>query len=75
MAEEEARSVRVQLLLTQSEAQAIDEWGFARRMRFRNDVIRELIRRGLQDARPASLPMPGDKRAPPSASAKSKRKA
>jgi metal-responsive CopG/Arc/MetJ family transcriptional regulator len=48
MPDEEPRSVRVQLLLTQSEAQVIDEWGFKRRMRFRNEVIRELIRRGLR---------------------------
>ena len=51
---EEARTVRVQLLLTPSEAAAIDEWGFARRMRFRNDVIRELIRRGLLAQEPAA---------------------
>jgi hypothetical protein len=45
---DEARTVRVQLLLTPSEAAAIDEWGFARRMRFRNGVIRELMRLGMR---------------------------
>lgn len=46
--EEEPLDVRVQLLLSKSTTEAVDVWGFARRIRSRNEVIRQLIELGLE---------------------------
>ena len=41
------RNERMQIMLTEDEAVAIDDWRFAKRMPSRASAIRELIRRGL----------------------------
>lgn len=38
---------RIATPMTQAELDAVDEWGFTRKIRNRTDVIRELVRRGL----------------------------
>lgn len=42
-----AREQRLQIMLTDQELQAIDDWRFARRMPTRASAVRELLRRGL----------------------------
>lgn len=44
----EERDLRLQVMLTAGELQAIEEWRFAKHMPSRAAAIRELIRRGLQ---------------------------
>ena len=41
------RDERLQIMLTQSELAALDDWRFARRMPSRAAAVRELLRRGL----------------------------
>lgn len=41
------RDERLQIMLTQQELSALDDWRFARRMPSRAAAIRELLRRGL----------------------------
>ena len=41
------RNERMQIMLTEHESAAIDDWRFAKRMPSRAAAIRELIRRGL----------------------------
>lgn len=43
----DGKSQRVAAAFTAAELDAIDAWGFARRMRNRSDVIRELVRHGI----------------------------
>jgi len=42
-----AREQRLQIMLTEEELQAIDDWRFDRRMPTRASAVRELLRRGL----------------------------
>jgi hypothetical protein len=42
-----AREQRLQIMLTEDELQAIDDWRFERRMPTRAAAVRELLRRGL----------------------------
>ena len=41
------RHERLQIMLTQEELAALDDWRFARRMPCRAAAVRELLRRGL----------------------------
>ena len=41
------RGQRLQIMLTEEELQALDDWRFARRMPSRASAIRELLKRGL----------------------------
>jgi hypothetical protein len=41
------REQRLQIMLTEGELQAIDDWRFARRMPTRAAAVRELLKRGL----------------------------
>ena len=41
------REQRLQIMLTESELSAIDDWRFARRMPTRAAAVRELLKRGL----------------------------
>lgn len=41
------REQRLQIMLTEEELQAIDDWRFARRMPTRAAAVRDLLRRGL----------------------------
>jgi hypothetical protein len=43
-----ARAQRLQIMLSESELGALDDWRFAKRMPSRASAIRELLRRGLQ---------------------------
>jgi metal-responsive CopG/Arc/MetJ family transcriptional regulator len=42
-----SREQRLQIMLTEEELQAIDDWRFERRMPTRAAAVRELLRRGL----------------------------
>lgn len=46
-APDEKREVRVPLLLTKSEAAALDSWRRARGIDARNDALREMMRRAM----------------------------
>jgi hypothetical protein len=41
------REQRLQIMLTESELQTIDDWRFSRRMPTRASAVRELLKRGL----------------------------
>ena len=41
------RPERLQIMLTQDELKAVDDWRFTRRMPSRAAAVRELLRRGL----------------------------
>jgi hypothetical protein len=41
------REQRLQIMLTEDELQAIDDWRFSRRMPTRAAAVRELLKRGL----------------------------
>lgn len=41
------RGERLQIMLTASELQLVDDWRFSRRMPSRASAVRELLRRGL----------------------------
>jgi hypothetical protein len=41
------RGERLQIMLTQEELEALDNWRFARRMPSRASAVRELLKRGL----------------------------
>ena len=43
-----SRENRLQIMLSEAEWQALDDWRFARRMPSRAAAIRELLKRGLQ---------------------------
>jgi metal-responsive CopG/Arc/MetJ family transcriptional regulator len=45
---ETSREQRLQIMLTEDELTALDDWRFARRMPSRAAAVRELLRRGLQ---------------------------
>ena len=42
------RSVRIPLLLTPDEAEELDEWQFANRLRTRSSALREMMRRAIE---------------------------
>jgi hypothetical protein len=42
------RGERLQIMLTDSETAAVDDWRFRRRMPSRASAVRELLKRGLQ---------------------------
>jgi hypothetical protein len=42
-----ARGERLQIMLTDEELAALDDWRFARRMPSRASAVRELLKRGL----------------------------
>jgi len=54
------REQRLQIMLTEEELAAIDDWRFARRMPTRAAAVRELLKRGLS-AEGFSLASAGDK--------------
>ena len=43
-----ARGERLQIMLTEAELQAVDDWRFSRRMPSRVSAVRELLHRGLK---------------------------
>jgi hypothetical protein len=43
------RGERLQIMLTEEELRALDDWRFAQRMPSRAAAVRELLRRGLAD--------------------------
>ena len=43
------RGERLQIMLTESEQAALDDWRFAKRMPSRASAVRELLKRGLDD--------------------------
>ena len=54
------REQRLQIMLTEEELAAIDDWRFARRMPTRAAAVRELLKRGLS-AEGFALAVAGDK--------------
>lgn len=44
---ETARAERLQIMLTEDELRALDDWRFTRRMPSRSAAVRELLKRGL----------------------------
>ena len=44
---ESPRGERLQIMLTDAELNALDDWRFSRRMPSRASAVRELLRRGL----------------------------
>jgi hypothetical protein len=47
---ENSRGERLQIMLTEEELRALDDWRFERRMPSRAAAVRELLRRGLSAA-------------------------
>ena len=47
---QERKDVRVTLMMSESEVEAVDDWGFAHRIRTRAEAIRQLIELGLKEA-------------------------
>lgn len=47
MNDSQARGERLQIMLTQDELTALDDWRFRRQMPSRAAAVRELLRRGL----------------------------
>ena len=47
MSDNQSRDERLQIMLTQEELAALDDWRFERRMPSRAAAVRELLRRGL----------------------------
>jgi hypothetical protein len=41
------RGARLQIMLTEEELQALDDWRFSKRMPSRASAVRELLKRGL----------------------------
>lgn len=44
---DELKTIKFQMMLAPSEAEALDDWGFSHRIRSRAEAIRRLIRNGL----------------------------
>jgi Arc/MetJ-type ribon-helix-helix transcriptional regulator len=53
---EEPRDVRLPIMVTRTEAQAIDDWRFKNRFATRAEAIRQLIQLGLRSASSAEPP-------------------
>ena len=49
MSADAKRVVRVPLLLTQEEAEELDNWQFSNRLRTRSEALREMMRRAMQE--------------------------
>lgn len=47
MANDELKTIKFQMMLSESEARALDDWGFANRIKSRAEVIRRLCQIGL----------------------------
>ncbi|PJI37344.1 hypothetical protein [Ferrovibrio sp.] len=47
MSDNQSRGERLQIMLTESELSALDDWRFQRQMPSRAAAVRELLRRGL----------------------------
>jgi metal-responsive CopG/Arc/MetJ family transcriptional regulator len=47
----ENKTERIQILMTPAELAEIDTWGFAHHIRSRGEVIRRLVKLGLEKAR------------------------
>jgi len=47
MAADLTRGERLQIMLTEEELKAVDDWRFQKRMPSRASAVRELLRRGL----------------------------
>lgn len=47
MAKDELKTIKFQMMLSESEARAIDDWGFAHRIRSRAEAIRRLCQLSL----------------------------
>jgi hypothetical protein len=45
---EEKRTVRVQVVMTPSEAESLDDWGFSQRIRSRSEMLRRLMKVALE---------------------------
>ena len=60
---DELKSERIQLFMTPSEVEAIDDWGFSNRIRGRSEAIRRLIEIGLRAAAEAQPERPSGKTA------------
>ena len=43
----ERKTIKFQMMLSESEASALDDWGFANRLKSRAEVIRRLCRMGI----------------------------
>ena len=48
MSESELKTVRLQVMVSPSELEAIDDWAFANRIRSRGEAVRRLIEAGLK---------------------------
>ena len=59
--EQDPKDIRLPLMVSRPEADAIDDWRFANRIRTRAEAVRLLIRRGL-DAGPLPAEMHPDMR-------------
>jgi hypothetical protein len=55
-----ARGERLQIMLTDDELKAVDDWRFERRMPSRASAVRELLKRGLA-AEGFAVAQPGSK--------------
>lgn len=53
---EEPRNVRVPVMMSKSEVEAIDDWSFENRVRTRAEAIRRLIDLGLESAKQQGEP-------------------
>jgi hypothetical protein len=60
---EEPKDVRLPVMVTRSEAEAIDDWRFKNRIATRAEAIRRLIQLGLQATQATTAPEPRRKRA------------
>jgi hypothetical protein len=47
MADNERKTERIQVLMTPSELEALDDWAFANRIRSRGEAVRRLVEAGL----------------------------
>jgi hypothetical protein len=54
----ENKTERVQLLMSPSQVEAIDEWGWQRRIRTRAEAIRQLVDLGLTIPAIEKTPLP-----------------
>ena len=62
---EERKTIRIPVLMTPSELNALDDWAFANRVRSRGEAIRRLVEAGIRalDAKRASgIKSKGDKK-------------
>ncbi len=53
---DEKKTVRVQVVMSPTEVERIDDWGFKHRIRSRSEVVRRLILAGLTASLKAEKP-------------------